>query len=210
MRTKLDSWLKLLCLAVVLAACLATSASAQQPSPAAGKLQLDDEAALMQRASELVDVSLDENLLRIIPRRMMTKTEDGKQIDVGAIVGKLKGVYVRSYGFTNEGEYSEANLSAVRQQLRSPGWARLVNIVKKKADDQMHLEVYMMTSPGNIDGIAILALEPKRLTLVNIVGSIDLEKLSQLEGQFGIPELGIGQGNSGSGDDRDAKPAKKP
>jgi hypothetical protein len=63
----------------------------------------------------------------------------------------------------------------------------------------------MMTATGSIDGIAILALEPRRLTFVNIVGRIDLEKLSQLEGQFGIPELGIGS----TGDDKDAKPAKK-
>jgi hypothetical protein len=112
---------------------------------------------------------------------------------------------VRSYGFNNEGEYTEANLARVRTQLRSPGWVRFINVVKKKTDDQMHIEVYMMTSPGSIDGLAILALEPKRLTLVNIVGNINLEKLSMLEGQFGIPELGIGEG-----DDKDNKPAKKP
>jgi hypothetical protein len=28
---------------------------------------------------------------------------------------------------------------------------------------------------------------------VNIVGPIDLEKLSELEGQFGVPDLGIEQ-----------------
>ena len=75
---------------------------------------------------------------------------------------------------------------------------------KRKGDENTHVEVYMMTGTGRIDGIAILALEPKRLTLVNIVGTIDLEKLSQLEGQFGIPELGIG-----SGDKDNKQPAKK-
>ena len=108
--------------------------------------------------------------------------------------------------YKRQGEYTEANLAGVRTQLRSPGWARLVNIVKKKTDDNIHVEVYMMTSTGRIDGLAILALEPKRLTLVNIVGTIDLEKLSQLEGQFGIPELGIG---SGGGDKDNKQPAKK-
>lgn len=207
MRTKLNSSLKLLCLAFALAATLATGARAQQqPSQGAARLQLDNEESLAQKANELIDVSLDENLLRIIPKKIITKTEDGKQVDIGKIVGGLRGVYVRSYGFNNEGEYGESNLAGVRTQLRSPGWARLVNIVKKKADDNVHLEVFMMTSAGIIDGIAILALEPKRLTLVNIVGSIDLEQLSQLEGQFGIPELGIGSG----GDDKDSsKPAKK-
>ena len=203
MRTKVNSWLKIVSLALAFIATGATMTNAQQPQYAA-KLQLDNEEALAQRANEMIDVNLDENLLRIIPRKIKTKTDDGKEVDLGAIIGGLKGVYVRSYGFNNEGEYTEANLARVRTQLRSPGWARLVNIIKRKAENNTHVEVYMMTSTGSIDGIAILALEPKRLTLVNIVGNIDLQKLSQLEGQFGIPEIGIG-----TGDDKDNKPAKK-
>jgi hypothetical protein len=194
MKTKLNSWLKILSLAVALVAAGATGTSAQQPQYAA-KLQLDNEEALAQRATEFIDVNLDENLLRIIPKKITTTSDTGEKIDIGAIIGGLKGVYVRSYGFNGEGEYSEANLARVRTQLRSPGWARLVNIIKKKADENVHVEVYMMTSTGSIDGIAILALEPKRLTLVNIVGNINLEKLSQLEGQFGIPEIGISDDN---------------
>ena len=203
MRTKVNSWLKIVSLALALIATGASAANAQQPQYAA-KLQINNEEALAQRASELIDVNLDQNLLRIIPRKIMVTDDDGKKKDIGPIVAGLKGVYVRSYAFNNAGEYTEANLAGVRAQLSSPGWARLVNIIKKKADDQMHVEVYMMTSTGSIDGIAILALEPKRLTLVNIVGNINLEMLSQLEGQFGIPEIGIG-----AGDDKDNKPAKK-
>jgi hypothetical protein len=191
-----------LALALVASGAL-TAANAQQPQHAA-KLQLDNEEALAQRANEFIDVNLDENLLRIIPKKITTTSDTGQKIDVGAIIAGLKGVYVRSYGFNAEGEYTEANLARVRTQLRSPGWVRFINIIKKKTDDQTHIEVYMMTSPGSVDGLAILALEPKRLTLVNIVGNINLEKLSQLEGQFGIPEIGIG-----AGDDKDSKPAKK-
>jgi hypothetical protein len=204
MRTKLNSWLRLLCIGVALVAAGANAAQAQQPQQPAARLQIDNEESLAQKASELIDVNLDENLLRIIPKKIVTTTDTGAKVDVGKIVGGLRGVYVRSYGFNNEGEYGESNLAGVRAQLRSPGWARLVNIVKKKAGDDVHVEVYMITATGRIDGIAILALEPKRLTLVNIVGTIDLEQLSQLEGQFGIPELGIS-----GGDDKDNKPAKK-
>jgi hypothetical protein len=204
MNTKVNSWLKIVSLALAIIASGAwATANAQQPQYAA-KLQIDNEETLMQRANELVDVNLDENLLRIIPKKIVTTSDTGEKIDIGKIVAGLKGVYVRSYGFNAEGEYTEANLARVRTQLRSPGWSRLVNIVKKKEGDNIHVEVYMMTSTGSIDGIAILALEPKRLTLVNIVGNIDLEKLSQLEGQFGIPQIGIG-----TGDDKENKPAKK-
>ena len=42
-----------------------------------------------------------------------------------------------------------------------------------------------------ISGLAVLSIDPKEFTVVNIVGPIDLEKLSKLEGQFGVPDLGI-------------------
>ncbi len=38
-------------------------------------------------------------------------------------------------------------------------------------------------------GLAIIATEPRQFTVVNIVGSIDLDKLHKLEGRFGIPKL---------------------
>jgi Domain of unknown function (DUF4252) len=209
MRTKVNSWLKVVSLTLALVAAGMTAAKAQQPQYAA-KLQIDNEEVLAQRANEFIDVNLDENLLRIIPKKIVVTSDTGEKTDIGKIVAGLKGVYVKSYGFNAEGEYTEANLARVRTQLRSPGWVRFINIIKKKTDDNMHIEVYMMTSTGSIDGIAILALEPKRLTFVNIVGNIDLEKLSKLEGQFGIPELGIGEGSAGDDSGKDNKPAKKP
>jgi len=53
------------------------------------------------------------------------------------------------------------------------------------------VEVYLMLVGDQISGLAVLSVEDKELTVVNIVGPVDLEKLSQLEGQFGVPELGI-------------------
>ena len=36
-----------------------------------------------------------------------------------------------------------------------------------------------------------MASGAKEITVVNIIGNVDLEKLTRLEGQFGIPDLGI-------------------
>lgn len=55
--------------------------------------------------------------------------------------------------------------------------------------------------PDRTEGVAIIAAEPKQLTIVNIVGPIDLAKLAQLQGQFGVPQVGIamsGQAKSAS------------
>jgi hypothetical protein len=43
-------------------------------------------------------------------------------------------------------------------------------------------------------GLAIIAAEPREFTIVNIVGSIDLEDLHKLEGKFGVPNLDIQAG----------------
>jgi hypothetical protein len=54
-----------------------------------------------------------------------------------------------------------------------------------------NVEVYMMMTGSQIDGIAVIAADPKSLAVVNMVGTIDLEKLVQLSGKFGIPNIDI-------------------
>jgi len=63
-----------------------------------------------------------------------------------------------------------------------------VNVSSKKEGS---VEVYLMQTGNQITGLALLATDPKEITVVNIVGPVDLDKLVQLEGQFGIPELEI-------------------
>jgi hypothetical protein len=48
-----------------------------------------------------------------------------------------------------------------------------------------------MTDGSSIGGLAVLAADPTELTVVNLIGPVDLEKLRALEGSFGIPELEI-------------------
>ena len=48
-----------------------------------------------------------------------------------------------------------------------------------------------MLNGEQVGGLAVLVFEARELTVVNIIGPVDLEKLSKLEGQFGVPELGI-------------------
>ncbi len=52
----------------------------------------------------------------------------------------------------------------------------------------------MLVEGGKAQGLAIIASEPREFAIVNIVGSIDLEKLHELEGNFGVPELEIETG----------------
>jgi hypothetical protein len=52
-----------------------------------------------------------------------------------------------------------------------------------------NVDIYLMVTDNKAIGMALIASEPRQLTIVNIVGSIDLDKLRKLEGHFGIPSL---------------------
>jgi hypothetical protein len=141
---------------------------------------------LATKASETVDVNIDERLIQLAAKVFNDKDEDEAQIK--KLVAGLKGIYVKSFEFENENEYSSADVDSIRSQLREPSWSRLVNVTSKREGT---VEVYVALNGPDVVGLAVLSAEPKELTVVNIVGPVDLEKLAKLEGTMGIPDLGI-------------------
>ncbi len=179
--------LALFCFALY--ALAASSAYAQE-----AKLDISHLERFSGTATELIDVTVDENLLQLATKFLNPKRSP-EEAAVKEIVSNLKGVFVRRYGFDREGEFTDSDIESVRAQLRAPGWSRIVGVRSKKKSI-LNLDVYLMTQNGIIKGIAALAVEPKALTVVNVVGPIDLEKLSQLEGKFGIPKLDLFNGGA--------------
>jgi len=59
-----------------------------------------------------------------------------------------------------------------------------------------------MTVADQIAGLALVSMNPKELTVVNIVGPINLEKLTQLEGSFGVPDLDLARPKTKKDDDQ--------
>jgi len=141
---------------------------------------------LAAKASQTVDVNLDERLMRIAAKVLSDKDEDER--DVKKLIAGLKGIYVKSFEFDTEGQYAAADVETIRTQLRAPGWSRLVNVTSRK---QGMLEVYLLFNGEQVGGLAVLHTDDKELTVVNIVGPVDLDKLAKLEGQLGVPALGI-------------------
>jgi len=170
--------------AVLVALLLTTSAltvRAQDP-----RIQLTALDHLSPRASETVDVNIDERLIQLAAKLFNEKDEDEAQIK--KLVAGLKGIYVKSFEFDSDNQYSSADIESIKSQLREPVWTRLVNVTSKR---EGNVEVYVSLVGGNINGLTVLSAEPKELTVVNIIGPVDLEKLARLEGNLGIPNLGI-------------------
>jgi hypothetical protein len=163
-------------LLLALTPAMAVPASAQ-------RLNLDFLTDLEDRADEVVDITLDASMLRIASKFLNGPDADEKAI--ADIIRGLQGIYVRSYEFTEEGQYDRRLIDRVRSQL-GPSWKPLVVVRSKKKDN---VNIYADMRGETIAGLVIIASEPRELTVVNIVGTIDLDKLAQLEGEFGIPEI---------------------
>ena len=155
-----------------------------------GELKLPEFAALSDKASESVIVTLDANLLGMASRFLSTK--DPEEAAAKKLVASLNGIYVRNFTFDTDFAYPKADIDGVRRQLQAPGWSRIVEARSKK--EQTNVDVFVLIDGGKARGLAIIASEPREFTIVNIVGNIDLEQLHELEGRFGVPDLQIESG----------------
>src|ERR1035441_8860389 len=81
---------------------------------------------LEAKAKEHVEVTLDSNMLQFAGKFL--SGQDADQAKAKKIVAGLKGITVRNYTFAKEGEYTAADLDAFREQLKAPGWSRIVGV----------------------------------------------------------------------------------
>lgn len=155
-----------------------------------GQLLIPEFASLTKKANESVNVTLDANLLGIAARFL--SSDDPEQAAAKKLVGSLTGVYVRHFTFDADYAYPKGDIDGVRRQLSAPGWSRIVEARSNKQNT--NVDVFVHLNGGKAQGLAIIASEPREFTIVNIVGTIDLEQLHDLEGNFSIPKLDIETG----------------
>lgn len=159
----------------------AATAVAQNPRIETSQLQ-----SLAAKATETVDVNLDEKMMQFTAKFFSNKDED--EAKVKELINGLKGIYVKSFEFENEGAFTDADLESIRVQLRNPAWSKVLDVTNRKEGS---VQIYLMQNANGISGLALLSVDPKEVTVVNIVGPVDLEKLSHLEGTFNIPDIDI-------------------
>jgi hypothetical protein len=163
-----------LLLAGALAGCLSCLGAQQFP------MQIDRLAA---QASDKVDVSLSGPLLQFAAKFLDDKDPD--EAKVRKLIAGLEGIYVKCYSFKSANVWTQADLETIRRNLRAPEWSRIIGYSGEDGTG----EIYVRTVDKKPAGVAILATEPKQLTIVNIAGAIDLASLSELGGHFNIPKI---------------------
>jgi hypothetical protein len=145
------------------------------------------EKTLADRATHVTEVTLDKNMLAFASK-FMDSDKDGNKDDKGVqdMIRNLKGVYVREYEFDKEHSYTAAELEGLRKYFESSEWSPMVH--ERTKGQAEGTDVYVKLVDGKMQGLFVLDAEPTDLSLVLILGPIDMDKIGALGGNFGIPK----------------------
>lgn len=146
------------------------------------RLDLKNLESLKSKAGDVTDVALDGSMLRLASQAFAGE-KDADAAKIKDLVSKLKGVYVKTFEFKEANQYNSSDLEPIRAQLKDPNWAKVVDVHESASGETT--EIYLMKEGESIIGLAVMVAEPKELTVVNIVGPVELDKLGGLGGLVG-------------------------
>jgi hypothetical protein len=174
---------------ILLVAFIAVCASVQSPAQTL-QLRITGLDGLASKATESADITLDSNLLQMAGGFLAgagKDSKDGKDAEtLKQLLAGLKAITVKSFKFGETGQYRMEDLEPIRAQLRTPGWSKIISSQSKEETS----EIYMRTDQGKVAGFAIIAAEPKELTVVAIEGTINLNDLAKLKA-LGVPSIPV-------------------
>ena len=157
---------------------LAQNSALPAPSPI--------EKELAARASDVTEVTLGKNMLAFAAKVMNGKDED--EAATRHLIEGLDGIYVREYQFDKEGQFSPDEVDQLRKYFETSEWSSLVKARQRKGGESTDVMVKLVN--GESHGLFVLSVEPKELTIVLILGPINMDELGELKGIGGLNVLG--------------------
>jgi hypothetical protein len=115
-------------------------------------------------------------------------SKDKDAASIGHLIDGLDGIYVRTYEFDKEGQFSVQEVEQLRKYFETSEWSSLVRDRDRKANESTDVMVKLVN--GESHGIFILTVEPKELTIVMILGPIHMDDLGKLKNIGGLSALG--------------------
>lgn len=154
---------------LLLALLLPAVASAQ-----GARLQLDHLNKLADKAKDTVDVTVDAAMLKETAGFLAGKGSDSEKVQ--QLIQGITGIYVKSFEFSAPDVYSDSDVELIRKQVSGSGWSRVVGVRGKRE----LTEIYFWRERDTNGGLVVIAAQPNQLTVVNIVGRVDLASLAAL------------------------------
>ena len=110
--------------------------TAQLPTPS------PIEKELASRASNVTEVTLGKNMLAFAAKFMNGKDKDAASI--GHLIDGLDGIYVRTYEFDKEGQFSLEEVEQLRKYFETSEWSSLVRDRDRKTGESTDVMVKLV------------------------------------------------------------------
>jgi len=140
------------------------------------------------KAEEVVEVNLDGDALEQGSRLLAIR--QGVSGSVKSLLRGIKGVYRRTYRFGMGKSYEDEDVRGFHEQMAEDGWSPLIDV--KDNGSQEAVTVYSYSEGKQVTGVTVVSSDPSEVTVVNIVGDVDLGALSEIGARLGVPEMVIG------------------
>jgi len=130
------------------------------------------------------EICLEEPVLK-----MVAQMGEAKDKELGNLVNGLKLVKVNEFmvGKKNISKVDET-FESVGKKLQSEKWNRIIKTKQKNHNAYVYVK---SNSSGDFDGLVIMAKDKEgKITLVNIIGKIDLTAIGRLSKEFNFPDVG--------------------
>lgn len=167
---------------------LLTASAWAQPGEKQERTKLTmDLPHLEEKADEVVSVNLEGKSLDLGQKVLALRKEISSHVK--DFVRGLKGVYLRRFWFSRKKAYSREDTEPIRKQLQDAGYQPMIDVQDRQKPEAY--SIYSLLEDEEIAGVALVSEEPQEFTVINILGPVDLQALSELGGQMGIPVMNL-------------------
>lgn len=151
---------------------------------AAQELDLSFLKGLESKATESTDINLGPEQLKLM---MGLSGEMSNELQ--GLGKNIERVQVKTLEFDKPGMFSMAEAEKLKETVKSGNFVSLISVKEKKG----FTEIAVRKGPnGQNAGFLILSVEPQEISIVNIVGQLDLSSLGKLTGKLGVPNIQMG------------------
>jgi len=166
-----------LCL-VVVAIPAFTQDETEQP---VGYVALED-LQLFRDMELSLEVQIGESMIGLV-----ASNTEKESPDFARVLRKLK--QLRSFSF-NLADTPKQNIDEYLEQLNSKLLSEHWEVVYRMREPENTANIYVKKSDGEVAGMTIYSIDQNlQVILINLVGNISLEDISELVDRFGLPEI---------------------
>jgi len=143
--------------------------------------------ALGGQEAETLDIRMDDKQIKFATGFLSKNRPD--EARAAELINDIKYICVRSFYFQKEVQYPEDAIAALARQFPASRWSRVISSKRGKNS----FDVFFRMEESDIAGIAVITVEPREFSLVQIDGKIRPEQLNELGAQLGIPQIKMRQ-----------------